>query len=159
MASTPFAPKKADNVTELFTNIAMVTVSPMNWSHFISFPIIYLEGSIHTKIVTDHFPPSYLVYLHHLTVFHYFEPQKSGLHLTSRLDAKTGDPDVRSLITQLLKAEPSEWVMLLCLCDEWCTAFLSSSITCPHLLLTAMHTYNVSFPPPLPLCSFPALHC
>ena len=26
MASTPFAPKKADNVTELFTNIAMVTV-------------------------------------------------------------------------------------------------------------------------------------
>lgn len=27
MASTPFAPKKADNVTELFTNIAMVTVS------------------------------------------------------------------------------------------------------------------------------------
>ena len=27
MASTPFVPKKADNVTELFTNIAMVTVS------------------------------------------------------------------------------------------------------------------------------------
>ena len=26
MASTPFAPKRADNVTELFTNIAMVTV-------------------------------------------------------------------------------------------------------------------------------------
>lgn len=30
MASTPFAPKKADNVTELFTNIAMVTVSWLN---------------------------------------------------------------------------------------------------------------------------------
>ena len=27
MASTPFVPKRADNVTELFTNIAMVTVS------------------------------------------------------------------------------------------------------------------------------------
>lgn len=35
MASTPFAPKKADNVTELFTNIAMVTVSWHNY--FISF--------------------------------------------------------------------------------------------------------------------------
>ena len=58
MASTPFAPKKADNVTELFTNIAMVT--------------------------------------------------KSGLHLSSRLDNKTRDPEVRSIISQLLKAEPSE---------------------------------------------------
>ena len=54
MASTPFAPKKADNVTELFTNIAMVT--------------------------------------------------KSGLHLSSRLDNKTRDPEVRSIISQLLKA-------------------------------------------------------
>ena len=60
MASTPFAPKKADNVTELFTNIAMVT--------------------------------------------------KSGLHLSSRLDNKTRDPEVRSIISQLLKAEPSEYV-------------------------------------------------
>jgi serine/threonine protein kinase len=58
MASTPFAPKKADNVTELFTNIAMVS--------------------------------------------------KSGLHLSSRLDAKTSSPEIRSLISQLLKAEPSE---------------------------------------------------
>ena len=57
MASTPFAPKKADNVTELFTNIAMVT--------------------------------------------------KSGLHLSSRLDNKTRDPEVRSIISQLLKAGQS----------------------------------------------------
>lgn len=33
MASTPFAPKKADNVTELFTNIAMVTVS-WNYNYY-----------------------------------------------------------------------------------------------------------------------------
>jgi hypothetical protein len=33
---------------------------------------------------------------------------KSGLHLSSRLDSKTGDPEIRSLITQLLKAESSE---------------------------------------------------
>ena len=58
MASTPFAPKKADNVTELFTNIAMVT--------------------------------------------------KSGLHLSSRLDNKTRDPEVRSIISQLLKAGQSK---------------------------------------------------
>ena len=32
MASTPFAPKKADNVTELFTNIAMVTKSGLHLS-------------------------------------------------------------------------------------------------------------------------------
>jgi hypothetical protein len=40
--------------------------------------------------------------------------------------------------------------MLLCLCDEWCTPFLSSSIIGPHLLFTVMHANIVSFPPSLP---------
>lgn len=58
MAVTPFAPKRPDNVTELFTNIAMV--------------------------------------------------KKNGLQLSSRIDQHTGNPQSRSLISAILKADPAE---------------------------------------------------
>jgi len=58
MAVTPFAPKRPDNVTELFTNIAMV--------------------------------------------------KKNGLVLSSRIDQHAGNPHARQLISQILKADPSE---------------------------------------------------
>lgn len=58
MAVTPFAPKRPDNVTELFTNIAMV--------------------------------------------------KKNGLVLSSRIDQHAGNPQARMLISQILKADPTE---------------------------------------------------
>eukprot|EP01038_Epipyxis_sp_PR26KG_P007545 gene7545-10280_t len=58
MAVTPFAPKRPDNVTELFTNIAMV--------------------------------------------------KKNGLVLSSRIDQHAGTHQARLLISQILKADPTE---------------------------------------------------
>ena len=58
MTATPFAPKKQDNVTELFTNIATV--------------------------------------------------KRNGLKLSTVLDERAEGPSAKSIITALLKPEPSE---------------------------------------------------
>ena len=49
MASTPFASKRPDNVTELFTNIAMVTVS--SFIVFVSVSVfVYVYVHVHVQL-------------------------------------------------------------------------------------------------------------
>ena len=52
MASTPFASKRPDNVTELFTNIAMVTVS--SFIVFVSCLVLHLYMYMHMCMCNSH---------------------------------------------------------------------------------------------------------
>ena len=79
MIGTPFAPAKADNVTELFTNIATVKVRQFSAAAFLDE---YLNTNLNL--------------------------QKSGLNLPHELEQSCDPLPARALITSLLQPEPSE---------------------------------------------------
>ena len=80
---TPFAPKRADNITELFNNIAITKVFVIR--HRIFVPSLFIILIMKRK----------------------------GVNLSSRLDEKAQTPLARALVLRLLAPEPSEYFVLL----------------------------------------------
>jgi len=82
---TPFAARRPDNVTELFTNIANTKVS-----------LCVLACNVN------------VYWLCNLTVLSLYLLQKNGLNLNATLDTQSGGETARALISELLKHEPAE---------------------------------------------------
>jgi hypothetical protein len=91
---------------------------------------------------------SYLASIYYLLLS--FVLQKSGLHLSSRLDTKTKSAEIRALITQLLRPEPSQWVTSVCnmlfySCLSHFFVFLFFSLSLPSFLLLLLLLFPFSF--------------